>query len=128
MDFTSDENTPKSKTYKVLQDVGNWAKKFEASSSDYDKGKTVSYANAMNMIGDIVGQLYQQRFVAQIPKWLGLDSNTMNLQRNFITAMSKDYKAKYGDDLITALSKGTVVDDFAKTFKTGYLKQFYAAN
>ena len=124
--FTDDQNKPQ--IYHTLRDIDAFAKKFEMSTSDEGRNSMVNFEMATGMVADIVGQLYQQRVVAQIPRWLGVDKKTMNIQKNLIAENSPKYLRKYGETLESAIAKGDVKDDFLQLFNNQSLKRFSEIN
>ena len=66
--------------------------------------------------------------MAQIPRMLGLDRKTMNVQRDLIRQNSKRYFRKYGETLEQAIQKGTVREDFMRMFEQQALRRSMEIN
>jgi hypothetical protein len=75
----------------------------------------------LNLLGQVVGQLYEQKTVAQIPRLLGMDKRTVNMTRNLVAQYGDEYQAKYGKSLYDAIKAGDVASDYAKLFNYAYL-------
>ena len=65
--------------YKGLNNVENFMQKFGSSSSEYASNHNFSYENIMNMVSDSAGQLFQQQFIAGIPKLLGMEKSASKI-------------------------------------------------
>ena len=128
IDLKFGDSKAKPQIYNTLRDIDSFAKKFEMSTSDEGRNSMVNFEMATGMVADIVGQLYQQRVVAQIPRWLGVDKKTMNIQRSLIAENSPRYLKKYGETLESAIAKGSVQDDFLQLFNNQTLKRFSDIN
>ncbi len=68
-----------------MNNLTAFAKKFEFSQSDASTENPYGWETWINMLGMIVGQLYEQRTIAQIPRMLGFDKRTVDMTKN-ITA------------------------------------------
>ena len=68
-----DADTDKS-YWKTLSKVQGVGKVLSANSvSDYAKSSTFSFENVSSMLGDVFTQLYTQRAIASIPKYIGMN-------------------------------------------------------
>lgn len=91
---------------------------FEASISEKGQESLFNYEQAANMIGDVVSQFYQQRTIAKIPMYLGLDKKSMNVLRAYNKEHGATYLQRYGKTLEQAIREGDVN-------ATAGLKNFY---
>lgn len=89
--------------YGILNTIEAKANQFNTSVSDKSQEKILTFENFGRLISDVGSQLFQQRLLAQIPNWLGIG----NSER----AALKAIKAKYGDDIIQAISDGSIIQN-----------------
>ena len=87
----------------ILNTIEAKANQFNTSVSDKSQEKLLTFENFGRLVSDIGSQLFQQRLLAQIPNWLGIG----NSER----AALKAIKAKYGDEVVKAISDGSIIQN-----------------
>ena len=84
-----------------------YLERFESSVSDYSRDKMVSFENFGNLVGDISGQLWQQRVIGSIPQLLE--------KTKLLEAGSKNIKL--GQNMALAYMAGTSAKETYGSFK-----------
>lgn len=100
--------------WQFLNKVDSSVRKFDSSVSDAGNQGMFNYEQFANLITDVVGQLYQQRSIAKIPKWIGWDAKNAKNTKAFVKAHDADYLKKYGKTLNQAIKDGDVASDYTK--------------
>lgn len=88
--------------WNVLNNYTGYTSRFDTTMSD----NPTYFEQGMSMIGDVVGQLYQQRAIANIPKMLNLDKNNTKVLRNFVNDHADAYVKKFNKPLVQAIKDG----------------------
>lgn len=108
-----DEGATSTDTWRMLNSIDAFGRSLERSTSDAGNSSMFNYEQLTNMIGDVVGQFYQQRSIAKIPTLLGLDRKRSNVIKKFVEEHGEDYLKAYGKNLTEAIKAGDVNAKFA---------------
>lgn len=111
VDLFTDE---KPKLWQYFNRLDAFTSRLDQSTSDYGSEHPFSWEGIGNIIKDSVKQLYQQREVAKLPRYLGL--GRAKLSEDFINANNKTYLGKFGKTFEEALADGDVDKTFLNTF------------
>ena len=103
-------NAPKSKAWQFSNSLDGWMNRFERSTSDEGSESSWGYENVTSLVGDVVEQLKQQKFIAKgiakVPTLLkGGDKKMLDA---FIVKNEKTYIKKFGKTLEEAIASGEV--------------------
>lgn len=112
--------------WQFLNKVDSSVRKFDSSVSDAGNQGMFNYEQFANLISDVVGQLYQQRSIAKIPKWIGWDARGAKNTKAFVEAHEADYLKKYGKSLRQAIKDGDVASDYTKLVNNDLLNAITA--
>lgn len=69
----NDDMNQRSGLWNVMNTIQGKTASSRLGVSEYSKNKTFTWENTINMMSDVMLQLGQQRFIAEIPKHLGLE-------------------------------------------------------
>lgn len=100
LDGFINNNRPDS-DFGILNTIEAKAYQFNTSVSDKSQESMLTFENFGRLVSDVGSQLFQQRLLAQIPGWLGIG----NSERAALRAI----KANYGDDVVKAISDGSII-------------------
>lgn len=74
------------KSTEIANNIQGWFSKFDSSTSDKNRNSFWNIENLGNIITDSSAQLFQQRFIFNLPKWLNsskqLSDKSLNLSKN----------------------------------------------
>lgn len=102
-----------------MNKVDSAVRKFDYSTSDKGSGSFFTVESLGNMLPEIVGQLYQQRMIAKLPKLLGMDKAASREAAEFVNKNSKTYLSKYGITLEEAIKTNKIDPVFFEEYLTG---------
>ena len=102
----NEDPNQRSGLWNVMNSWQSRSQSYKMGTSEYSKNKTFTWENVINMTSDVMLQLGQQRFIAEIPGYLGL-------QKKFV-----DSAIKAGEMPFVGQQK---FNDFSKMLATYYM-------
>lgn len=89
--------------WRGLNSYSAYMSRFDRSISDEGSESMMNFEQATNLLSDVVGQLYQQRAVAYIPRLLKWDKNSSREVADFLDKYGDTYLKKYGKTIQKAI-------------------------
>lgn len=87
-----DPNYTNNRLWNAFNMYGAFMRRFDSSASD----ENGYFEQGTNMLSSVASQLFQQRAIAQIPKFLKWNKSDTKILKDFINEHGDSYLKKYG--------------------------------
>lgn len=125
---SDEDDSKKNGLWQALNKTEAFAGKFTTSLSDTAKENSWGLESILSLSKDVGIQLMQQRALAQIPQYLGMNKGN-KIYKNFIKKHGDFYKKTYHADLVDDIAKNTVNPVFLENgIPQAVMKQIQLAN
>lgn len=99
-----DPNYTNNRLWNAFNMYGAFMRRFDSSASD----ENGYFEQGTNMLSSVASQLFQQRAIAQIPKFLKWNKSDTKILKDFINEHGDSYLKKYGKNISKALADGDI--------------------
>lgn len=82
----NDGSQERNTLWKTMNAIEGWSNRFKGSVTDNSQENMITFENFAGLLTDVGMQLSQQKFIAQIPKWLKMDKG-ITTEAEMLSAM-----------------------------------------